>query len=55
MTELIVSSLGCVVFFGLIVRSNHIDDMKRRKEIFVRRLTEEARGTTPPTTEKVYR
>jgi hypothetical protein len=55
MTELIVSSLGCVVFFGLIVRSNQIDDMKRIKKEFVNKLKNPGHGTAPPTSEKVCR
>jgi len=50
-----MSSLGCVVFFGLIVRSNQIDDMKRVKKKFINNLKNPGRGTAPPTSEEVYR
>ena len=57
MTELIpliIALLGNVVAFGLIVRSNQIDDRARLKKIFMRNLKTEGRGTAPPTSEKVY-
>ena len=58
MTELvplIIALLGNVVAFGLIVRSNQIDDRARRKKIFMRKLREDGHGTAPLPYETVVR
>ena len=54
MTNLIIGILGNIAVFGLIIRSNQIDDMKRVKKEFVKRLKTQGRGTKT-LREKVYR
>ena len=51
LTVLIVTSLVIVVLFGLIIRSNQIDDRNRQKKRFVNKLKNPDRGSLHDTWE----